>query len=80
MNTVQKAQAWLESYSRLRMYVDESEIITALLAERQALLEALKPICEMQENKFGDVVETHVQLVGLAITGRKAIQLCEESK
>ena len=92
MNTIkEKILALPNDYedSDLQLVFDETkeqcaevaqQEVDALVAERDALLDALKPICAMQADKYGNATETHIQLSGLVITGRKAIQLCEAEK
>ena len=69
MNTVQKAQAWLE-ISAEACEAEQRGIITALLAEREAFVELLEDMIE-SDAQMGRITDKQVQ---------KAIQLCEVEK
>lgn len=73
MNAAQKAQAWIAHYAYNDVYcgIDAHEIITALLAEREALLGALT---------FGYAdggLQTFEHRQAFRKKAEEAIQLCE---
>lgn len=81
MNTVQRAQAWLGIYGDVSCFQEAKKVITALLAEREVLLDAVKD--SLSGYKY--IEEVHGKLYGIGFERaiekcEKAIQLCEESK
>lgn len=75
MNTKQKAEAWLAIVENFGRPTGEFQIITDLLKENRALLDALKTLADEEWRDDNDEI-----LIDARTKARVAIAMCEENK
>ena len=73
MNTKQKAEAWLAIVENFGRPTGEFQIITALLKEREALLDAVKDSL----SGYRYIVETYGDIYGVG--SKRVIDKCEKA-